>query len=88
VDVDAKTLSSYVGSYALSPKFILVITMEGENLEAQATGQSKFKLDAESNTIFFPEVFDAKIEFVKDDAGRVTGLVLHQGGHDVKATKQ
>jgi hypothetical protein len=77
-----------VGSYALNPKFILVITMDGGNLEAQATGQSKFKLDAESSTVFFPEVFEAKIEFVKDEAGKVTGLVLHQGGHDVKAAKQ
>ncbi len=88
IDVDAKTLSSYVGSYALNPKFILVITMDGGNLEAQATGQSKFKLDVESSTVFFPEVFEAKIEFVKDEAGKVTGLVLHQGGHDVKAAKQ
>jgi len=88
VDVDAKTLSSYVGSYALTPKFILVVTMDDGHLEAQATGQSKFTLDAESSTVFFPEAFDAKIEFVKDEAGRVIGLVLHQGGHDVKATKQ
>lgn len=62
--------------------------MDEGHLEARGTGQSKFKLDAESSTVFFPEVFDAKIELVRDAAGKVTGLVLHQGGHDVKAAKQ
>jgi hypothetical protein len=30
---------------------------------------------------------DAQVDFVKDASGRVTGLVLHQGGMDLPAKK-
>jgi CubicO group peptidase (beta-lactamase class C family) len=88
IDVDPKLLSSYVGDYQLAPNFILTITVENGHLESQATGQPKFALDAESPTTFFPEEFDAEIEFVKDATGNVTGIILHQGGQDHKAPKQ
>ena len=88
VDVDAKLLSSYVGNFELAPNFILKITVENGHLESEGTGQPKFALDAESATTFFPEEFDAELEFVKDPTGTVTGLILHQGGHDIKAPKQ
>ncbi len=88
IDVDSRTLGSYVGNYELAPKFILAVTIEGGQLVVQGTGQAKFNVDAESSTVFFPEAFDAEIEFTKDDKGSVTGLILHQGGHDSKAPKQ
>jgi hypothetical protein len=54
----------------------------------QATGQGKFPVYAETETKFFPLVIPAEIDFVKDDQGKVTSLVLHQGGHDMKAPKK
>jgi CubicO group peptidase (beta-lactamase class C family) len=87
VPVDAKILGQYVGTFELNKGFDLVITLENGQLNGQATGQGKFPLFAESETRFFP-MFPAEIEFVKDDQGKVTGLVLHQGGHDVKAPKK
>jgi hypothetical protein len=54
----------------------------------QATGQQKFPLFAESETKFFLKVVDAEVDFVKNDKGEVTGLVLHQGGQDIKGTKK
>lgn len=47
---------------------------------AQATGQPQFELFPESETKFFLKVIDAKVTFVKDDTGKVTHLILHQGG--------
>jgi hypothetical protein len=64
------------------------MTLEGGQLMTQATGQQKFPLFAESETKFFLKVVDAEVEFVKNDKGEVTGLVLHQGGQDIKATKK
>jgi hypothetical protein len=64
------------------------MTLEGGQLMTQATGQPKFPLFAESETKFFLKVVDAEVEFVKNDKGEVTGLVLHQGGQDIKATKK
>jgi hypothetical protein len=54
----------------------------------QATGQGKIPLFAESESKFFPTLIDAEIEFFKDDQGKVTHLVLHQGGHEMKAPKK
>jgi CubicO group peptidase (beta-lactamase class C family) len=88
VKVDPKILASYVGTFELEKGFDLVVTVENSQLIAQATGQDKFPLYAESETKFFPIMFPAEIEFVKDGSGNVTALILHQGGHDRKAPKK
>jgi hypothetical protein len=43
---------------------------------------------AESETKFFPTQFEAEIEFVKDDQGKVTTLVLRQGGQEIKGARK
>ncbi|NOT63449.1 MAG: serine hydrolase, partial [Acidobacteria bacterium] len=48
IKVEAKVLAAYVGEYQLAPNFIITITQEGEQLYAQATGQPRFELYAES----------------------------------------
>lgn len=80
VKVDPKIYDAYVGRYELTPSFILTISREGDRLLAQATGQPQFELFAESETKFFLKVIDAKVTFVKDDTGKITHLILHQGG--------
>jgi CubicO group peptidase (beta-lactamase class C family) len=88
VSVDPKILAQYVGTFALAPNFDLVVNVENGQLITQATGQRKVPLFAASETRFFPVVIDAEIEFFKDDQGKVTYLVLHQNGHDMKAQKK
>ena len=88
IAVDPKIIAQYAGTFALTPQFDLVFTVENGQLISQATGQQKIPLFAESETVFFPTVIDAKIEFFKDDQGKVTHLVLHQSGHDLKAPKK
>lgn len=83
--VDPKIYDAYVGQYQLGP-ITLTVTHEGDRLLAQPTGQSKAELFPESETKFFLKVVDAKITFVKDESGKVTHLILHQGG-DQKAMK-
>jgi CubicO group peptidase (beta-lactamase class C family) len=87
VRVEPAVLARYVGEYELFPGFTIVVTQEGEKLFAQATGQPRFELFAESDTKFFLEVVDAQVDFVVDAAGAVIGLVLHQGGRDVPGKK-
>lgn len=88
VSVDPKILAQYAGTYGLAPNFDLVFTVENGQLMTQATGQPKFPVYAESDSRFFLTVVDAQVEFFKDDQGKVTHLVLHQGGHDMKAPKK
>lgn len=85
--VDRAVLEKYVGSYALSPAFAITVTLEGDRLMAQATGQQKFQIFPESPTKFFYKVVDAQISFVEGKSGKVEKLILHQNGQDVPGVK-
>jgi CubicO group peptidase (beta-lactamase class C family) len=87
IQVDPATNEAYFGRYELRPDFILSVTSEEGRLFVQATGQPKFEIFPESETEFFLKVTDAQITFVVDDAGAVTGLILHQSGRDLPAPK-
>jgi CubicO group peptidase (beta-lactamase class C family) len=87
VKVDPKIYDTYVGEYELQPGFVFTVTREGDHLMMQATGQGKAELFPTSETSFFPTVVRADITFVKDATGRVTHLVLNQGGQQMNAKK-
>ena len=53
---------------------------EGEKFMTQATGQPAFEIFPESETVFYPRAFAAKLTFVKDASGKVTGIRIDQGG--------
>jgi CubicO group peptidase (beta-lactamase class C family) len=87
VTIDSSILQQYVGEYQLAPTFSITVTEEGNNLKAQATGQPQFDIYAEKEAFFFLKVVDAQIEFVKDESGKVTELILHQNGAHQKGKK-
>ncbi|MCU0626391.1 MAG: serine hydrolase [Gemmatimonadaceae bacterium] len=80
VAIDTLVMDSLVGRYRISPQFAITITRQGPRLLAQATDQPQFELFAESRDRWFLKVVEAAIEFERDSTGRVTGLVLEQGG--------
>jgi hypothetical protein len=82
------TLKPYVGTYELRPGFDLAITLEGDQLMSQATGQAALPLFAEAETKFFLKVVDAQVEFSRDANGVVTHLILHQGGRNTKGMRK
>lgn len=84
VQVPAETLGRYAGEYRITPAFALQITLDGGRLYAQATAQPRFEVFAESPTDFFYKVVDAQLTFVAGADGKVTHLVLHQNGLDLK----
>ena len=88
IAVPHKILAQYTGTYELQPGFDLVFTLEGDQLVSQATGQDKAPLFAESETKFFFKVVDAEIEFLKNDKGVVTHLMLHQGAAEINAPRK
>jgi CubicO group peptidase (beta-lactamase class C family) len=87
VEVDVEILATYVGEYEVAPNLSFVITLEDDGLHVQPTGQNKAPIFPESETEFFFSVVDAQITFQRDDTGKVTGLVLHQGGQNVPGRK-
>src|SRR5260370_35465728 len=86
--VPAKILAEYVGSYEFGPGFVFVVTFEGDQLITQITGQPKAPVFAESETMFFPKVLDAEIEFFKNEKGQATHSGLHQAERGTKALKK
>ena len=88
IKLDPAIYDAYVGEYELAPTFSITITREGDQIFAQATGQPKFEIFPESETKFFLKVVDAQIEFVKGADGKVTNLVLHQGGRDMPGKRK
>lgn len=81
--VDTATLESYVGTYELAPSFAITVSRENARLYAQATGQSRFELFAESKTKFYLKVVDAQVTFVPNSTGKIEQLILHQNGRDL-----
>jgi len=88
VKVDRNVLARYVGTYELAPTFSIAFTLEGDQLMAQATNQPKLPIFAESEAKFFLTVVDAEVEFILDDKGKVSYMVLHQNGHDSKGVRK
>jgi CubicO group peptidase (beta-lactamase class C family) len=80
VVVDAKVFDTYVGEYEVGPGFVLRVFREGDKLMTQATGQGVFEIFPESETVFYPRAFVAKLTFVKDAEGKVTGIKIDQNG--------
>jgi hypothetical protein len=59
---------------------VLRVFREGDKFMTQATGQPQFEIFPESETVFAPRAFAAKLTFVKDADGKVTGIRIDQGG--------
>lgn len=83
----AAELSAFEGEYQLTPGFSIVTRVKGDGLFAQATQQPEFELFAAEPNKFFLKVVDAQVEFVKDEKGQVTHLILYQGGQEMKMRK-
>jgi CubicO group peptidase (beta-lactamase class C family) len=86
IEVNRAVMERYVGVYELAPTFRIAVTLEEAGLAIQATGQPKFPVFAESETVFFLKVVAAHVEFVIED-GEVAALILHQGGASQRAAR-
>ena len=85
--MDSKILNSYVGKYEVASGINLSITTDSKNLFIQAPGQPKVAMTRESDTTFVIKLANAKIKFGKDKSGKITHLVLFQGGRETRANK-
>ncbi len=86
INLTAEQLQRYRGAYDFGSNFQLKIFIKEDKVFGQATGQPAVELFPESEKRFFLKVVDASIDFNFNDEGKITGLVLHQGG-DYKAQK-
>ena len=80
-------LKQYIGKYELQPGFVIEVTVNGNQIFAQATGQPQFEIFAESQDHFLLTVVPAKLVFSKDDNGKVNLATLYQGGQEIPGNK-
>lgn len=87
VEVPAELFDTYIGDYELAPNFILNIRREGNRFVAQATGQGSIYMTAVAQNAFVSKEVGAKVTFEKSADGKVTQLILSQGGQDIPAKR-
>jgi CubicO group peptidase (beta-lactamase class C family) len=80
IKVDTRIYDAYVGEYRFESNRILFITKEGDKLFAQPAGRPKGEIFPESETIFFYPFTDVEFEFIKNETGKVGGMIFRQGG--------
>ena len=80
-------LQQYTGKYQLAPNFNVTLTVYGNQIFAQATGQGEFEIYAEDETNFFAKVAAIKIKFNKDPSGNVESFTIYQSGQETLAKK-
>ncbi|HLJ45175.1 MAG TPA: serine hydrolase [Bryobacteraceae bacterium] len=88
IALPVEVFDHYLGEYELAPNVTIKVTRDGKRMLAQVSGQAPIELFAESETDFFLRAVDAQIQFVKDDSGAVTKLILHQGGQNMEARRR
>lgn len=87
VKISAEVFDQYVGQYQLAPNFILTVSRDGERFLTQATGQGSVEILAVEPDLFEAVGVPAKLRFEKAADGKVTQLVLLQGGREMPAKK-
>jgi beta-lactamase regulating signal transducer with metallopeptidase domain len=79
--IAAPLLDLYAGRYAGSAA-TMIIRRERDHLSAQQVGYNDYPIYPFSDHDFFATTLPAQISFVRDDAGKITGLVRHEHGED------
>jgi CubicO group peptidase (beta-lactamase class C family) len=87
IQVPREVIAKYVGNYELAPGIFITMSLDGDHLFTQLTGQPKFEVFPENATTFFLKVVDAQLTFETDSTGKVSDLVLHQNGRDQTAKR-
>jgi D-alanyl-D-alanine carboxypeptidase len=87
VTLPSDVLERYVGVYRIDGGGVRYVTREGDQLYTQRAGWPKLEARAASETVFFYPHSTSHFEFVLDDSGMVTQMVMHQRGAEEVAVR-
>ncbi|MDB5039277.1 MAG: Beta-lactamase [Candidatus Eremiobacteraeota bacterium] len=82
----ASALDAYAGDYR-ARNVGYHIRRDGETLSAQLDGQSGARIYAKAKDRFFYKAVNAQLDFTRDAAGAINGVVLHQDGDTTVFTR-
>ncbi len=83
VTLSVEMLGRYVGRYDMVESKNLAVTLEGERLFGEISGQRRFEMFAEAEAQFFLTIAAVQISFIEDPSGRIDRAVIHQYGNDM-----
>lgn len=84
--VDKACWPDFVGRYGYK-RAVLTVTMEGEHLYAQLTGQPRFEIYPKAANEFFWKVADARVVFLRNAKGEVVAARHTQNGNTFRAPR-
>jgi hypothetical protein len=88
ITLPPRVLQRLVGEYALNPRTVLTIALDGDRLMMHTGQQAPVRLLAASPTTFYLEAaVGLTFEFESDPSGTITALTLLQGGARQRAVK-
>jgi nitroreductase len=88
IQMDAKILKEYAGRFQIEGSSSQVsITAENIKIYIQVDGQPKYEIFAEERDKFFMKIADIQLSFTRDNGGKISGFILHQGGRNIKVNK-
>lgn len=85
--VTPEILADYVGSYQVAPSVVLAVGLDNGRLTVQVGGQVRDIAIPYADDRFFSRLTDTQVTFVRDGAGKVTHLTIHQGGRTTTAAR-
>ncbi len=80
IDIDTAVFATYAGKYKMNNNITVTIFSEKNKLFAQPTDQPRLELQPVSETEFVIKEINAKVTFVKDEAGKVTKITVNMNG--------
>ncbi len=85
IEVPTATLQSYAGVYTASPdRYFTIRLVEGKLMARMGNQALSHELVADSETLFYLKPIDGQIEFVRNGAGKIGEVVVHQKGRVVR----
>ena len=91
VPLDVAAFDKLAGFYRVSPTImpgtVVTVSRDGQHFFVKLSRQRTLEIFPESFTSFFMLALPVKISFEVDSVGNASGLIIHQGGHDVPATR-
>lgn len=79
--------AAFAGDYQIQPNFVLNVRREANRYVTQATGQGPVSITPISADTFAAPDVGGQLKFEKDADGKVTQLILTQGGRNIPAKK-
>lgn len=87
VKVTNEVLKIYIGKYKFNPVLSVNIRVDKNRIFAKATRQDEYEIFPMSETKFYYIIVNAQIEFVADENGEVTKLILYQDEKEMTGKK-